>query len=72
MFIKHFAPGRSFTLRTMMIAVALVAIMLAFISAWWNQPQAVDPFDTLEMIGPSEKKPFEAWKQNSSETADKR
>jgi hypothetical protein len=42
-----------FKLRSMMIVIALLAIACTFFSLWWNQPPALDPFDTLEMIGPA-------------------
>ena len=41
-----------FTLRTMMITVAVAAIAFALISARWNRPPILDPFDAIEMIGP--------------------
>jgi hypothetical protein len=44
-------PRVRFTLRTMMIAVAIAAGVFALISARWNRSSIVDPFDSIEMIG---------------------
>ena len=42
-------------LRTLMIAVAVAAVLLALVASRWNQPPAVDPFDAVEMIDPTPK-----------------
>ena len=43
-----------FTLRTMMITVAVVAVALALISTRWRSPAIIDPFDATEMLGPGQ------------------
>ena len=48
-------PRVRFTLRTMMITVAVAAVAFALISARWNRPPILDPFDSIEMIGPGPK-----------------
>ena len=45
-------PQVRFTLRSMMLAIAVLAVAFACSTYWWNQPTALDPFDTLEMLGP--------------------
>jgi hypothetical protein len=45
-------PRVRFTLRTMMILVALAAVALVLSSPLWNRPPGGDPFDSAEMIGP--------------------
>jgi hypothetical protein len=42
-----------FTLRSIMIVIAVAAIVFAICLPWWKQPQGLDPFDTLEMLGPA-------------------
>jgi hypothetical protein len=42
-----------FTMRTMMIAIAVVAVALALIGTRWKSPETIDPFDHMEMVGPS-------------------
>jgi nitrogen fixation-related uncharacterized protein len=41
-----------FTLRSMMIVIAVLAVAFACFAYWWNQSSGLDPFDTLEMTGP--------------------
>jgi hypothetical protein len=53
----------------MMITVAVAAVALALISARWNRPPIVDPFDAVEMLGP-DPKPLPTWKRDESGKAD--
>ena len=46
-----------FTLRSMMIVIAILSVAFACIAFLWNQSSALDPFDTLEMIGPPPREP---------------
>ena len=45
-------PRVRFTLRTVMIMVAVIAAAFALFSARWNRPGPVAPFDAIEMFGP--------------------
>jgi len=56
-------PRVRFTLRTMMITVAVAAVAFALIAARWNRPPILDPFDPIEMIGRPGPKPSEIWKR---------
>ncbi len=49
-----------------MITVAAAAVALALISAQWNSPLIIDPFDNLEMVGPSQI-PSRGWNGNECE-----
>ena len=42
-----------FTLRSMMIVIAVLSVAFACLAFWWNQSSAIDPFDALEIIGPA-------------------
>jgi hypothetical protein len=57
-----------FTMRTMMIIVAVVAVALALILARRNSTTIIDPFDHIEMLGPSQD-PLRAWKGRASTRA---
>jgi hypothetical protein len=41
-----------FSIRGLMLVIAIAAVALAVILPLWNRPASIDPFDATEMIGP--------------------